>query len=523
MSIAAGLCIAVGLGTVAWFQKQESNHQAQIVEARQLLSDAEGLRDDDGAHGQYAASLRIATKALVAFDRLGEPTLDADLSLRKSYVRMEKWTDLDTGHLSYDASAFDTTGRIVGLILGGREIMLWDTQKQQRLASCKIDMSVGQSGRALSVSTGGHWIAAYLYNSSKQDTSSTITVWSLPDCQPHLSVTVPRNGADGLLSMALTPDGTTLVVLSRDGLDFWDIATQTSHRITSDARIDMIAPAPDSSRIATYEYRKANKAEHAKATRLVRIQTVPAGEILQTLQIPHHPSGTFAWTGITLLVGKQRITFDQGSPTLANDPDIKGDRRVLSHDGQRIATWVDSKSIEIRDASTADLIARTTRSANISVFTFASDNRALVTLDPAAHQIGLWQFEIPGSYARLQPSGDVRKIGFSDTDEHLIAKGSEAQQYWHLPAPGTGDAPLVLSSQLYPCRPCPGKMPLSLPKPTAQLGSAPSSSRAAPPAADPIVPYRSGRERLIWPSSNCPPFWTLPWLATYNSPETAAS
>ena len=282
MSIATGLCIAVGLGTVAWLQKQESNRQARIVEARQLLSQAEGLRDvppnDDGAHGLHAASLRAATKALAAFDRLGEPTLDADLSLRKSYVRMAKWSDLDTGHLSYDASAFDTTGRLVGLILGRREITLWDIQRQQRLASCKIDLTAGQSGRALSLSTDGHRIAAYLYSSNKQDTSSPITVWSLPDCKPLITVPVPRTGTDGLRSMALTPDGTTLAVLSHEGLDLWDIDTQTPHHIASDARIDMIAPAADSGRIATYEYRKADKAERAKATHLVRIRTVPTGE-----------------------------------------------------------------------------------------------------------------------------------------------------------------------------------------------------------------------------------------------------
>ena len=263
-SIAGGLCIAIALGTVAWFQNQERDRQEAIVSARQLLSQAEGLRDapddDPGAYNQHANSLRAASRALAAFGRLDAPTLDADSSLRKSYARMAKWRDIDTGGVP-QAATIDSRGRYVSLYSGRRDIRVWDTTTGKRTGHCEYELRTALSARALSISVDGERVAAYLHSSSRDDSASPIIVWSMTDCSQLLEVMVPRGSLpDGLRTMALTPNGAHLIVLSFEGLDVWDVAAKTARRISGDVRIDMAAPGPDSRRVATYEYRREDKA-----------------------------------------------------------------------------------------------------------------------------------------------------------------------------------------------------------------------------------------------------------------------
>lgn len=447
-SVAGGLCVAIALGTVAWFQNQERDRQEAIVLARQLLSQAEGLRDvrddDPGAYDQQVNSLRAATRALAAFDRLGAPTHDADSSLRRSYARMEKWRDIGTGNARQEVAAIDPGGRYAGLYSGRRDILVWDTTIGERTGHCEFELRTALSARTLSISTDGQRVAAYLYSSSRDDSASRIIVWSMTDCSQPLEVTVPRGTlVDGLKTMALTPDGTHLIVLSSEGLDVWDVAGKTARRISSDARIDLAAPGPDNRRVATYEYRREDRA------RLVRIRALPTGEVLQTLPVQRPPRGIFAWTGDALLTGKQRILFDQGVAVLPKDPEIQGERRVLSHDGRRIALQVETKSdvtgerhmpIEIRDAATGTLVARSFRSDNIETYAFASDDRTLITIDPAARHISTWQ--ITNGHTRLWATTPMHWIGFSADDGHLIAKSATAAQSWKLPGVGSAGMPV---------------------------------------------------------------------------------
>jgi WD40 repeat protein len=449
-SIAGGLCIAIALGTVAWFQNQESNRQEAIVSARQLLSTAEGLRDapdeDPGAHSQHANSLRAAVRALAAFDRLDVPTLDADSTLRKSYARIAKWRDIDTGNSSQEAAAIDPGGRYAGLYSGRRHVLVWDTTTGKRTGHCEYELRTALSARTLSISADGQRVAAYLYSSSHADSASPIIVWSMADCSQLLKVMVHRgNSADGLRTMALTPDGMYLIVLSFEGLEVWDVGDKTARRIPSDARIDLVAAGPNNRRMATYEYRREDRA------RLVLVRALPTGEVLQTLQVQRHPRGIFNWSGDALLTGTQRILFDQGVAVLPEDPEIMGERPVLSHDGRRVALRVKTTSehtggqrtpIEIRDAATGILVARSFRSDNIKTYAFTADDHGLITIDPAARRISTWKIDPPNSYARLQTATPMNWIGFSADDGYLIAKSATTVQSWKLPGIGSAGMPI---------------------------------------------------------------------------------
>lgn len=450
-SVAAGLVIAATLGTVAWFQNQERDRQAEIASARQLLSRAEALRDvpesDPDANRSRAQSLHAAARALQSLERLAEPTFDADRATRKSFQGLAKWTGIEYGIGRVDYSAFDPTGRYLALNHGMALTAVWDIVTGRKHAECKTDLDLHVRGRALSLASDGSALALYVDDTVSGPDTSPVFVWSLPGCRPLFDREFDRSGDDSFRGLALTADGQTLVIQLKSGLEIHDLKAGTSRTLTTEHHPRYFALSPDGSQIATLEIAKIDGQRH----RWIRVRALDSLEIVHEIEIERGHNLT--WTPGGMLATRTRVTFADGAPRLATPLSISS--AVLSPDGSQAAKIVNEYSVEVVDTETGTLIARGVRRASFDDLAFTPDGTAIAIVDKLKKEIAIWHHGANAAFATLTADAPATAIGFSPAGDRLWAETSGTRTLWSLPAPSDPAAPT------------------------------PAGTEAAPPAADP--------------------------------------
>ena len=215
-SVAVGLSLAVGLGTIAHFQSRERERQEMIAEARELVNKAEVFRegpvDEIGTRGRLMKSTLLASRALATLDELGVPSLEVAQAVRKSYAKLPKWIDFGLEHERIDASAFDPTGNYLVVFLGRERFMIWDTIHRREVKSCDQPLSAMESVLGIEVWHKANFIVTAVYNASRKVDATEITIWSLSNCKRKFRVQEP--GRRNLV--ALGDNGEILVIADKD-------------------------------------------------------------------------------------------------------------------------------------------------------------------------------------------------------------------------------------------------------------------------------------------------------------------
>jgi len=448
-SVAAGLCIAVALGMVAWFQNRERNRQAEIASARQLLSRAEALRDipedDRNAHTQHQAGLRLATSALQALDRLGEPTFDADQSVRKSYDQMSKWTESNLGPVGIRDSGFgfDPSGRYVGYYTTQAEIVVRDTISGEVTASCKRTGHMMDSQFGLALAADGQRLALHVYNASSADPTNTISVWSLSDCRVLLEQRFA--GAEGvssaLRSFALTKDGQSLLALLPDGLYLWDVASGAMRRVDSKIRMLAFALSSDGTQIAAYERIRGDRRGW------IRIRMLATGKVLSEWQIDGRVY-SMKWIAAGLFVNNGGKTLYAIDGQKLFSWKISGVQVVISNDGQYFVARELYGKLRIIDTGSGEVVAHDLRDAQYDDITFRPDGRSVFVVGKYGVDLGIWHFAASGALAVLEPGGDPLWVWFPARSNELRVADEQGEAIWQLPGPGTDAVPALMKNTL---------------------------------------------------------------------------
>ncbi len=449
-SVAAGLCIAVGLGTVAWFQNRERDRQAEIASARQLLSQAEALRDipdaEDQAHVQHRNSLRVAAQALAALDRLGEPVFDADQSLRKSYARLSKWVDTDLGPDRILASAFDPTGQYLGYYTmrpAGPVAVVRDTISGEVVTACTRTGHAMDSQFKLTVSADGNRLGLYVYNASGSNPSNTVTVWSLPDCGVLLERRLADSDRTAFTDFALTRDGATLVAIVRYRPLLWDVATGAMRRFDGDVPMRAFATSPDGARIAAYERARGER------VRWIRVRDLNTGAVLHEWQVEGLVRA-IRWVPAGILVDTKPAMLYTGDGLEIARRETAGDQVVASEDGRYFAAREPNGTVTIDDVASGDIVAQNRRDAQFANIAFQPNGRSVVAVGTYGVDLSAWHFARGGAYSVLETGGRPLWMRFAADGSELRVEYDQGTAAWKLPSPGSGEMPVLVENTLNP-------------------------------------------------------------------------
>ncbi len=435
-AVAMGLSLAVGLGTIAYFQNRESVRQETIAEARQLINKSEVLRDDAESTASNRASTRAAVQSLEILHGLGVASLEADRAVRKS-IELPKWInfELDRERERIDASAFDVAGAHLVLFLGGRHLIVWDTVLRRESGSCTLPLAAMESMSAVAIGGDGRLAVTAVYTATKEVDATEITLWSMPDCSRQLQVQIPGREVH---SIALSSNGENLVVRSGSStLRLWSVTSKSELSPDFADIVSAFAFSPDGRQLATLERNRGER------KRWIRIRDIDGNRMLREWE--HSEHGLWMqWEPQGLVVGNHAAAtiYDPGSGELLYRHPIKYGKFVLSPDGRIVAVVpFDNYTIQLREAVSNTEVARNFYGSKVASLAFSPDSRSLITVDDVERRIRVWSFENSGAFAELHDDAPIEQMQFSRNGSHLYTATGQRVSAWRLPPTDEHSAP----------------------------------------------------------------------------------
>ncbi|MGH4019303.1 MAG: TIR domain-containing protein [Pseudonocardiaceae bacterium] len=236
------LILALVAAGVAVVQQRDAQEQQRIATARQLITQADALRDTDP---RTALQLGIAAHHL-------RPGDESSASLVNLLTTTTSYGGTLTGHTgSVGSVAFATDGTMLATGSGDGTVMLWDLTDRTRPR---------QLGQPLAAHTGSVWAVAFAPDGHTLATGSddgTVILWDLTDRTQPRSLGQPAH-AGSVWAMAFAPDGHTLATGSADGMVIlWDLTDRTQPRRVGQALtghtnwVRTVAFAPDGHTLVT--------------------------------------------------------------------------------------------------------------------------------------------------------------------------------------------------------------------------------------------------------------------------------
>lgn len=437
-AVAMGLSLAVGLGTIAYFQNRESVRQETIAEARQLINKSEVLRDDAESTASKSASTRAAVQSLKILHGLGIASLEADRAVRKS-IELPKWInfELDREGEGINASAFDAAGAHLALFLGRRHLIVWDTVLRRESGSCTLPLAAMESMSAVAIGGDGRFAATAVYTATKEVDATEITLWSMPDCSRQLQLQIPGRVQTGSQNpIALSGNGENLLVGSSSTLRLWNVKSKSELSFDFADLVSAFAFSPDGGRLATLERNRGER------ERWIRIREIDGNRMLREWK--HPEQGIWMqWGSHRLVVGNHTAAtiYDSGSGELLHRHPIRDGKFALSPDGRLVAVPIDNYIIQIREAVSNTELAATSHDREVASLAFAPDSRSLTTVDEVARRIRLWSFDSSGAFAEIHDDAPIEQMQFSENGQHLYTVAGKSVSAWQLPLPDEHSAP----------------------------------------------------------------------------------
>ena len=437
-AIAMGLSLAVGLGTIAYFQNRESVRQETIAEARQLINKSEVLRDDAESMASNRASTRAAVQSLEILHGLGIASLEADRAVRKS-IELPKWInfELDSEREHIDASAFDVAGAHLVLFLGRRHLMVWGTVLRRESGSCTLPLAVSESILAVAIGGEGTLAATAVYMGTKGVDATEITLWSMLDCSRQLQVQMPGRVHTGSQNpIALSSNGENLVVGSGSTLRLWNVTSKSELSLDFADHVSAFALSPDGRQLATLERNRGER------KRWIRIRDIDGNRMLREWEHPEHGLW-MQWGSHSLVVGNHAAAtiYDPISGELLHRHLIEYGKFALSPDGRLVAVPSDNYTIQLREAVSNTEVARNFYGSKVASLAFSPDSRSLITVDEVKRRIRVWSFENSGAFAELHDDAPIEQIQFSRNGSLLYTATGQGVSAWRLPPPDEQSAP----------------------------------------------------------------------------------
>lgn len=452
MSITAGLVVAVALGAIAWLQNEERQREAaerarqeEIAGARQLLSQAEALRetqkDPQDIHLDRRKSLRSATRALDRLARLGAPTTDSDRAVRRSLAALPKWREFEVPNpWDVQAPAFSQDRRRVVFHSKFGELQIWDTIDVERLAVCKTGISAGESVGAIAIAENGR-IITQIYDSQPGEVTHRLQRWSMDDCRVLGEVGVTYEESKSMRQLTVSPDGRVLVRLGA-GLHVWDAPGRPLRPLAQGVRTLDFSLDPEGTRVAGYERQKGSK------DRWLRIRDIETGEVTAEALMPGR-FGIIDWTaeGLRIQMDKRHYRYSEDLRNLGEiDPAFA--HGIESADGRFYAELGSNGVVTVYRSGSDEKIAHADRRADFKGAAFRPDNRSLFLVSTYGVELGVWHFAASNAYAHIPVAGQPRWIGFSPDGAKLLARNEAGEAAWRLPELGKWAAPMAEASTL---------------------------------------------------------------------------
>jgi len=437
ISVAVGFSIAVGLGIIAYVQKQERDRQERIADARQLINKADALRngsvDTVEAGEQLKASTQAATHALATLDALGVSSLDATQALRKSYAKLPKWMDFDLGHEQINATAFDHGGKYLAVFQGREHFMVWDTKRQQKTQSCNLPLSSSENVNGMAVNGNGELVATAVYNSNKEVDSTEVTLWLVSDCQRNFRVLIPGK----IRHIALGGNGSILVVAHGGWkIRIWDINRRKELVPRVADFVLTFALSPIEQRLVTIEKNKGVRKYW------IRIHDLKEDRVVQEWEHPERVEWVRFGVEALVVSDEQGTTiYNLKTEETVRHPFTVQDKYALSGDNRLVARPIKNYVIQIRDTNNAE-IARSSHGGEIGSLAFTPDNHALITVDEVYRRIRAWFFNSTAAFADLRDEVSITRIQFSEDVSHLYTASDHSISAWKLPQLGDGVLPI---------------------------------------------------------------------------------
>ena len=431
-AVAIAVIVAAVLSLVAYFQNQGRVRQEKIAIARQLINQAEALRDlpPDQPEGQdrLKESVRKAVQALTHFNELGMYSVDADQAVRRGMALLPKRViEHDMELKTIDASAFDPTGRFLVVVHRRDQILLWDTMEQRKIDAWTEALPAMASVLAVAVSVDSRYVAAMTYDASPNVDASTVTVWQVPDRTPLHQF--QRSGR--LKKLRLSPRGRYVYVLGVGSAWGWDVVSgeRLKPLVDGERTIYDLDFSPDGHQIAI-AYRKRGTRD-----RKVQILDLGTGEE-KGRWVQKERIDSLSWTSDQdkVLIGTHEAALLKEATTgrLLDSYPRTGSGLVLSPNGRLVAERMRNYSVHVRKPSTGRLLLRLIHKNEVKSMAFRPDGNSFVTLGLVDRKIRLWELG-SRSFAEFSHDDPIARVDFSSDATLIFTRSASAERWWGLP------------------------------------------------------------------------------------------
>jgi WD40 repeat protein len=410
--------LASGAAVVAFHQQRIAFHQQQIATVRQLITQADAVRETDprtalllgiaaerlGPGGEAQASLvntltttryagtlldRTSPVSSVAFSPDGRTVAAGD-----STGTVIVWNLADparprhalaahTGSVS--SVAFSPDGRTLATGSFDGRVIVWDladlTRPRQFLAA--------GAGSVFSVafSPDGRTVAA-------GDSDGTVIVWDLADPARPRQLGSPHTGrAASVFSVAFSPDGHTLATANDDGTALlWDLADSTRPQRSlagHSSSVNSVAFAPDGRTLATAsDDGTALMWDLTDLTRPQRLRPTPSARTSKVTAVAFAPNGRILATasddGTALLWDLTDLTRPQPLRPALTSHTGRVTAVAFAPDGRTLAIAGSDATVVLWDLTARSQPQRlgqplTGQPSSVDSVRFAPDGRTLTT------------------------------------------------------------------------------------------------------------------------------------------------
>ena len=437
-AVAFGVLVAVSLSIVAHFQSQERSRQERIASARQLVNQAEALRNAPDKPQGLVDSVRIGVQALDTTAALKLETASADESVRRGLELLpELPTELPTGTHESRAVAFDPFGRYLAVGYQRNQIGIWDLIERRESVTGRLELEGMDIIRGVAITPDGQYVAATAHDSRAG--GSRVILWQLPHRKEVATFSVPGD----LIGqrVGLSPDGAHVYLSGGARTTGWNVVSgAVLNPFPTNGIPSAMAFSPDGSRLAL--------AYRTKDTR-DRVVEVLDAKTLST-RARWFESGLIhdlRWTrsGEQLVVVGHDFLFmrDANAGALryvsrhaytANDPGFA----VGAH-GSLVAE-ASPEEITVRDGESREVYRRLVHSSQIKALAFGPDDRSIVAF-AIDGKIRTWKLGSGSAVAELADRDAIVDLRFAG--DSLTTRSESHAQSWRLPSQGEEMTALV--------------------------------------------------------------------------------
>jgi WD40 repeat protein len=437
-AIAFGLLVAVSLSIVAYFQSKEKSRQERISSARQLVNQAEALRNLPGKPEGLMDSVRIGVQALAATAALQVETASADESVRRGLDLLpELPTELPSGTHESRAVMFEPFGRYLAVGYQRGRIGLWDLVERREHTNGRRELQ-GMDIRGVDVTPDGQYMAATAYDA--MGGTSRVIVWRLSQPEEVATFSVPGDLIDH--RVGLSPDGAHVYLSGLRRTEGWNVALRTAlNPFPPNTMPSAMAFSPDGGRLAL--------AYRMKDTRDRVVEVLDAKTL--SSQARWFESGLMhdvRWTasGEQLVVVGHDFLFmrDAKNGALRYAYSRGGPRFAASARGQLIAEASPGYEITVRDGESKDVYRRLIHSSEVKGLAFGPDDRSIVTF-AVDGKIRVWKLGHGSAFEELYHTDSIVNLWFAG--DTLITQSKSQSRGWRLPRPGEKPVALVEHDQ----------------------------------------------------------------------------